>query len=91
MASEERNSHCVITTGCNALNEGLDLVVEGEAARVSDEARLQRVAELSPAPAILPALSCCSWGWPRPALGCALHEKRAGPKPIRGPERSLSR
>ncbi len=33
-----RNSHCVITTGCNALNEGLDLVVEGEAARVSDEA-----------------------------------------------------
>jgi nitroimidazol reductase NimA-like FMN-containing flavoprotein (pyridoxamine 5'-phosphate oxidase superfamily) len=40
-----RNSHCVLTTGCNALNEGLDLVVEGEAARVSDEARLQRVAD----------------------------------------------
>ena len=40
-----RNSHCVITTGCNALNEGLDLVVEGEAARVSDEARLQHVAD----------------------------------------------
>lgn len=40
----ERNSHCVITTGCNALDEGLDLVVEGEAARVSDETMLQRIA-----------------------------------------------
>jgi nitroimidazol reductase NimA-like FMN-containing flavoprotein (pyridoxamine 5'-phosphate oxidase superfamily) len=40
------NSHCVITTGCNTLNEeGLDLVVEGDAVRVSDEARLQRVAD----------------------------------------------
>jgi general stress protein 26 len=40
-----RNAHCVITTGCNALNEGLDVVVEGDAARVSDAATLQRVAE----------------------------------------------
>lgn len=40
------NSHCVITTGCNALNEGLDIVVEGEAKRVSDETRLQRVADV---------------------------------------------
>jgi general stress protein 26 len=39
-----RNAHCVITTGCNVL-EGLDLVVEGEATRVSDEVRLQRVAD----------------------------------------------
>jgi hypothetical protein len=38
------NSHCVITTGCNVL-EGLDVVVEGEAVQVSDEARLQRVAD----------------------------------------------
>jgi len=40
-----RNAHCAITTGCNALHEGLDLVVEGEAAQVSDEATLQRVAD----------------------------------------------
>jgi nitroimidazol reductase NimA-like FMN-containing flavoprotein (pyridoxamine 5'-phosphate oxidase superfamily) len=41
------NAHCILTTGCNALNEeGLDLVVEGEAVRVSDEARLQRVADV---------------------------------------------
>jgi nitroimidazol reductase NimA-like FMN-containing flavoprotein (pyridoxamine 5'-phosphate oxidase superfamily) len=40
-----RNAHCVITTGCNALSEGLDLVVEGDAVKVSDEAKLQRVVE----------------------------------------------
>ena len=38
------NSHCVITTGRNVL-EGLDLVVEGDAVVVSDEARLRRVAD----------------------------------------------
>ena len=40
-----RNAHCAITTGCNTLNEGLDLVVEGDAERVGDEATLRRVAE----------------------------------------------
>jgi hypothetical protein len=39
------NAHCVLTTGCNALNDGLDLVVEGDAVRVGDEATLQCVAE----------------------------------------------
>ena len=39
------NPHCVLTTGCNALHEGLDVVVEGEAVRVSDDARLQVIAE----------------------------------------------
>jgi hypothetical protein len=38
-----QNPHCVITTGCSVL-EGLDLVIEGDAAVVSDEAMLQRVA-----------------------------------------------
>jgi nitroimidazol reductase NimA-like FMN-containing flavoprotein (pyridoxamine 5'-phosphate oxidase superfamily) len=33
-----QNPHCILTTGCNALAEGLDLVVEGAAARVSDDA-----------------------------------------------------
>jgi nitroimidazol reductase NimA-like FMN-containing flavoprotein (pyridoxamine 5'-phosphate oxidase superfamily) len=40
-----RNSHVAITTGRNNLDEGLDLVVEGDAARVRDQATLQRVAE----------------------------------------------
>jgi len=40
-----RNPHVVITTGCNTLDQGLDVVVEGEAVRVSDEARLRGVAE----------------------------------------------
>jgi catechol 2,3-dioxygenase-like lactoylglutathione lyase family enzyme/uncharacterized pyridoxamine 5'-phosphate oxidase family protein len=38
------NPQCILTTGCNALNEGLDLVVEGRAARVTDDAKLRRVA-----------------------------------------------
>ena len=38
------NSHWVITTGCNVL-EGLDLVVDGDAVRVTDEAKLQRLAD----------------------------------------------
>src|SRR4051812_26520754 len=39
------NSQCILTTGCNVLSEGLDLVVEGRAEKVSDEATLQRVAD----------------------------------------------
>jgi general stress protein 26 len=40
-----RNGHCVITTGCNALGEGLDLVLEGDATKVSEEATLHRLAQ----------------------------------------------
>jgi nitroimidazol reductase NimA-like FMN-containing flavoprotein (pyridoxamine 5'-phosphate oxidase superfamily) len=40
-----QNPHCVLTTGCNQLDEGLDVVVEGAAATVSDEAELRRVAD----------------------------------------------
>jgi nitroimidazol reductase NimA-like FMN-containing flavoprotein (pyridoxamine 5'-phosphate oxidase superfamily) len=38
------NPRCVVTTGTNEL-DGLDVVVEGEAVRVTDEARLRRLAE----------------------------------------------
>lgn len=38
------NARCVLATGCNALAEGLDLVVEGDAARVIDETALRRLA-----------------------------------------------
>lgn len=40
-----RNPHCILTTGCNALGEGLDLVVEGDAVRLTDDAGLRRVAD----------------------------------------------
>jgi hypothetical protein len=40
----ERNTQVVATTGSNLL-EGLDVVVEGEAVPVTDEARLQRLAD----------------------------------------------
>jgi nitroimidazol reductase NimA-like FMN-containing flavoprotein (pyridoxamine 5'-phosphate oxidase superfamily) len=40
------NPHCILTTGRNSLNEeGLDLVVEGDALRVADDALLRRVAD----------------------------------------------
>ncbi len=39
-----QNSHCLIITGSLAL-EGLDLVVEGDAVRVTEETRLQRLAD----------------------------------------------
>jgi nitroimidazol reductase NimA-like FMN-containing flavoprotein (pyridoxamine 5'-phosphate oxidase superfamily) len=38
------NPRCALTTGCNLLHEGLDLVVEGAAERVTDDDQLRRVA-----------------------------------------------
>lgn len=35
--------YCTITTGCNVI-EGLDVIMEGEALQVNDEAKLQRMA-----------------------------------------------
>jgi general stress protein 26 len=40
-----QNPHCVLTTGRNELDDGLDVVVEGAASTVSDEAELRRVAD----------------------------------------------
>jgi nitroimidazol reductase NimA-like FMN-containing flavoprotein (pyridoxamine 5'-phosphate oxidase superfamily) len=39
------NQHCILTTGCNTIDEGLDVVVEGDAVRVTDHARLQGIAD----------------------------------------------
>ena len=38
------NSNCAVVTGTNAYGEGLDVVVEGNAERVVEEARLQELA-----------------------------------------------
>ncbi|WP_406860563.1 pyridoxamine 5'-phosphate oxidase family protein [Streptomyces sp. HUAS MG47] len=40
----ERNREVVLTTGSGRLDEGLDLVLEGEAVRVTDEPRLRELA-----------------------------------------------
>jgi general stress protein 26 len=40
------NPHCVLSTGANHLQEGLDVVVEGSAVRVTDRDRLERLAAL---------------------------------------------
>jgi nitroimidazol reductase NimA-like FMN-containing flavoprotein (pyridoxamine 5'-phosphate oxidase superfamily) len=39
------NTSCVMTTGCNAFRSGTDVVLEGEATNVTDDAMLQRVAD----------------------------------------------
>ncbi len=41
-----RNPHIALTTGTNRWKEGLDLVVEGSAAPVTDNSRLQILADL---------------------------------------------
>jgi hypothetical protein len=40
-----KNAHCTLTTGTNTWKAGLDVVVEGDARRVTDEARLQHLAD----------------------------------------------
>src|ERR1700736_5566639 len=40
-----KNPCCVVTTGRNTLDDGVDLVIEGAAAKVSDEPELGGVAE----------------------------------------------
>ena len=39
-----QNPHCILTTGSNRL-DGLDIVVEGDVAKVSDQAELRNVAD----------------------------------------------
>ena len=39
-----RNANCALTTGNNAWKSGLDIVIEGAAHRVTDEAHLRRLA-----------------------------------------------
>ena len=40
----QHNSHVILLTGCNQWDEGLDVVVEGDAVQVTDELTLQRLA-----------------------------------------------
>jgi general stress protein 26 len=39
------NPHVILMTGCNRWDEGLDLVVEGDAVQIADEQMLERLAE----------------------------------------------
>lgn len=41
----EQNTHVVLTTGCSGIDEGLDVVIEGDAIRVTDAPTLQRAAD----------------------------------------------
>ncbi|MGB9183807.1 MAG: pyridoxamine 5'-phosphate oxidase family protein [Solirubrobacteraceae bacterium] len=39
------NPHVILTTGCNSWDQGVDVVVEGEAIQVTDDGMLTRLAE----------------------------------------------
>ena len=39
------NPHVTLTTGCNSWDSGLDVVIEGDAVRVTDDELLERLAE----------------------------------------------
>ncbi len=45
-ANLRANPHVVLTTGCNRWDGGLDVVVEGDAVRVTDKDVLKRLAEV---------------------------------------------
>jgi general stress protein 26 len=40
-----QNANCILTTGRNSIDEGLDVIVEGAAVAVNDEVRLQQLAD----------------------------------------------
>jgi nitroimidazol reductase NimA-like FMN-containing flavoprotein (pyridoxamine 5'-phosphate oxidase superfamily) len=40
-----QNAHCILTTGANTLDDGVDFVVEGQASTVTDAAELRGVAD----------------------------------------------
>ena len=44
LANLQSNPHVVLTTGCSQWDQGLDVVVEGNAVRVTDDAVLERAA-----------------------------------------------
>ena len=44
-ANLRANPHVVLTTGCNRWDQGLDVVVEGDAVQVTDAGMLKRLAE----------------------------------------------
>lgn len=62
------NPQCVLTTGCNAFREGLDIVVEGEAVRIEDEGLLRRLAEEWDA----------KYDWPYEVRDGAFHHEHGG-------------
>jgi hypothetical protein len=41
----QANSRVILTTGCNTWDRGLDVVVEGDAVQVTDDAMLERLAK----------------------------------------------
>lgn len=70
----ESNPACILTTGTNHFRSGLDVVVEGAAVRVTDEARLERLAGLWKS----------KLDWLFPVAGGAFQSTEGGPVPVFG-------
>lgn len=66
-----RNPNCVLTTGNNAYGQGLDVVVEGPAVRVTGLPTLERLAELWMA----------KIRWPYDAVEDGFRHRPEGPQP----------
>jgi nitroimidazol reductase NimA-like FMN-containing flavoprotein (pyridoxamine 5'-phosphate oxidase superfamily) len=66
-----RNPNCILTTGNNAYRQGLDVVVEGRAERVTDRPTLERLAELWQA----------KIGWPWDIAEDGFRPRPGGPQP----------
>jgi nitroimidazol reductase NimA-like FMN-containing flavoprotein (pyridoxamine 5'-phosphate oxidase superfamily) len=64
------NPHVILTTGCNHWDEGLDVVIEGDAVQLTDDALLKRLAEAWAA----------KWDgrWHFEARGGAFHHEHGG-------------
>jgi len=52
-ANLRANPHVVLTTGCNQWDQGVDVVVEGDAVQVTDEGVLKRLAAAGGPPKIV--------------------------------------
>jgi nitroimidazol reductase NimA-like FMN-containing flavoprotein (pyridoxamine 5'-phosphate oxidase superfamily) len=68
------NPHCVVSTGCNSMKEGLDIVIEGDAVNVRDEARLQSLAEAY--------ISKYGYGWRFEVRDSAFYSDEGGRVPV---------
>ncbi len=66
-----RNPNCILTTGTNGYQHGLDVVVEGRAERVTNRPMLERLAEV--------------WqskiGWPYDVVEGGFRHRTEGPQP----------
>ena len=68
----QANTHCAVTTGCNAYGEGLDIVIEGVASLARGQEKLERIA----------AAYQSKYGWTFHARGGEFYNDEHEGKPV---------